>query len=113
MGYIVHGSNRSEHVNITQCLYCCLVWHSKLNFDSGVGSFQAIVLTYCNGELHLGENIGMWSGVLVCSNLFVNHASCIPSLSCLSFFLYQPYMPLTSIRRLFKILLRISLLITC
>ena len=28
------------------------------------------------------------------SDLLVNHASCIPSLSCLPFFLYHPYIPL-------------------
>ena len=29
--------------------------------------------------------MGMGSGVSVCANLFINHASCIPSLSCLPF----------------------------
>ena len=33
-------------------------------------------------------------GVSACSNLFINHASCIPSLFCLPFFLYHPYNPL-------------------
>ena len=29
----------------------------------------------------------IWSGMSTCSNMFVNHASCIPSLSFLSFFI--------------------------
>ena len=36
----------------------------------------------------------MGLGVSACSNLFINRASCIPSLSCLPFFLYHHYMPL-------------------
>ena len=36
----------------------------------------------------------MGSWVSACSNLFNNHAWCIPSLSCLPFFLYHPFMPL-------------------
>ena len=36
----------------------------------------------------------MVRGVSVLLNLFINHASCIPSLSCLPLFLYPPYMPL-------------------
>ena len=38
----------------------------------------------------------MRSGVSACSNLFINYASCIQSLSCLPFFLYHPYMHLLS-----------------
>ena len=34
--------------------------------------------------------------------------SCIPSLSCLHFFLYNPYMPLFLIRRIFKLLVIIQ-----
>ena len=58
-------------------------------------SFLIISSEYCNCQcliLHLGNNIGI--GVSASSNLFINHASCIPSLSCLPFFLYHPYMPL-------------------
>ena len=36
----------------------------------------------------------MGLGVSAYSNLFINNASCIQSLSCLPFFLYHPYMPL-------------------
>ena len=43
-------------------------------------------------------------GVSACSNVFINHASCIPSLSCLPFFLYHPYMPLLLIPRIFNLL---------
>ena len=43
------------------------------------------------------HNCVMGLGVSVCSNMFTNHASCIPSLSCLSF---HPYMPLFLIRRI-------------
>ena len=35
------------------------------------------------------ELIGL--GVSVCSNLFINHASCIPSLSCLPYFIPSLY----------------------
>ena len=40
----------------------------------------------------------MGLGVSAYSNLFINHASCIQSLSCLPFFLYHPYMPLFLIK---------------
>ena len=46
----------------------------------------------------------MGLGVSACSNVFINHASCIPSLSCLPFFLYHPYMPLFYIHRIFNLL---------
>ena len=46
----------------------------------------------------------MGLGVSVCLNLFINHAPCIPSLSCLPFFLYHPYMPLFWIRKIFNLL---------
>ena len=49
----------------------------------------------------------MGLGVSVYSNLFVNHASCIPSLSCLPF--YHPYMPFFFIRRIFNLLVILTL----
>ena len=58
---------------------------------------QVILLSNQHSQWHTRQQYrDLWWGweVSVCSNLFINQASCIPSISCLPFFLYDTYVPL-------------------
>ena len=85
---------------ITQSLYSCLgevlnIQHynsQDLKFQNTKNSWYQVTKSP-NGvyEWHTRQQYRvMESGVSACSNIFVNHASCIPSLSCLPFFIYHP-----------------------